>query len=101
MDPPPIFADEIRARKGSYITSAHAIGLAPGKEEIKPRRGGIFRDIEKHFRDPVLEKRLGGRRARPIAERERKGGKTHVDISFLLTSTVTLVHVILFPPMNT
>lgn len=57
--PPPIFAGEIRAGEGSYITTAHAIGLAPGREEIKPRRRsarwrvGIFRDIEKHFRSCI------------------------------------------------
>lgn len=64
------------------ILLVHMQSARKRRNKTRTRRSGIFRDIEKHFRDPVLEKRLGARRARPIAEREGKKEKTRVDISF-------------------
>lgn len=51
-DPPPIFADEIRAREGSYITGAHAIGPPgawKGRNKTKTRRSAVeFFEISKN-----------------------------------------------------
>lgn len=77
---------------------------APNEEEIKQGRRDARRNAAEFFEISKNTLDLSYWKGDPddeVGQRRRPTGGPSVDISFLLTSTVTLAHVIPFPAMNT